>query len=488
MSYLDNLKNSIKQARIQALKELEQLGITPKTRIKVDLLEYHKNKLQKLIDALPPKHKEVFDSYINNDRTVVCAGRRWGKTHITTLACIWFLLYKKGNCGWTAERQDLFIEVYENIYLFFNDTHKLCYVKSRRKNKLIELNNGNRLKFFIGKSISAFRGEAMQFAVVDEASYLTSARLNDLINTQIVPTFATTQGKLAVISTPNDKNCSYFAELTNNPKYKVYFAKTSEAPWVNKEWLEEQKETTTDLQYAQEYEAKINLTWDVPIFDKENLQYYESLPRLVAKIITVDTASKTGKHNDYTAFACMGIDDKKNYYLIDYKILKEESMKLTKSLGEFYLKHKGGLDTLYIEEKDIGTAVIQQMRAILGIHARPIIFGNENNKVEKTNRRISRNDFYVNGGKRERAGGVAYLVEDNRVFINKHVNHKELFTQMKDFRHLEDKNNKTHDDLIDVFVYGLMILHKKHDIRPNSVNAHGFLTLQNYISRLEDYV
>ena len=102
------------------------------------------------------------------------------------------------------------------------------------------------------------------------------------------------------------------------------------------------------------------------IFRNDWWKYYDVEPSFTYRLITGDTAQKTGQHNDYSVFQCWGVYDN-NVYLIDQIRGKWESPELRRVFIAFYNKHnaKSGVGTIrkvYIEDKVSGTGLIQDIR------------------------------------------------------------------------------------------------------------------------------
>jgi predicted phage terminase large subunit-like protein len=86
------------------------------------------------------------------------------------------------------------------------------------------------------------------------------------------------------------------------------------------------------------------------------------------RIITADTAQKTGERNDYSVFQCWGLGKDGIAYLIDQARGKFEAPELEKVARAFWAKHsarnggdQGNLSAMYVEDKTSGTGLIQQL-------------------------------------------------------------------------------------------------------------------------------
>lgn len=103
-------------------------------------------------------------------------------------------------------------------------------------------------------------------------------------------------------------------------------------------------------------------------FKEEWWKYYDVLPNIEYKIITADTAQKTGQHNDFSVFQCWGYYEGE-IYLIDQLRGKWEAPELVQRMVQFFNKHnvsdsptRGKLRAIYIEDKVSGTGLVQDLR------------------------------------------------------------------------------------------------------------------------------
>ncbi|MEP3231922.1 MAG: phage terminase large subunit [Hyphomicrobiales bacterium] len=92
-------------------------------------------------------------------------------------------------------------------------------------------------------------------------------------------------------------------------------------------------------------------------------------PNLKRRLICADTASKTKERNDYSVFACFGVDAENRLYVLDLVRGKWEAPELATIAVQFYEKHKamdwntnGMLESINIEDASSGTALIQHLQ------------------------------------------------------------------------------------------------------------------------------
>jgi len=169
------------------------------------------------------------------------------------------------------------------------------------------------------------------------------------------------------------------------------------------------------------------------LFKYDWWNWWEYLPKLNYKFITVDTAQKIKQQNDYTVMQCWGVAKDEttgitSIYLLDMFRGKLEAPGLRKKAKEFYKKHKHKdvkdvrLRHMYIEDKSSGSSLIQDLRL----------------------EAYSIRDVQRNIDKVSRANDATPYIEAGRVYLNKNIKDiKELTAESLAFP------NGTHDDTLD---------------------------------------
>jgi len=101
------------------------------------------------------------------------------------------------------------------------------------------------------------------------------------------------------------------------------------------------------------------------IFKDKWWEYYDTdvPPIFEYRLITADTAEKTGTYNDYSVFGCWGVY-KKKVYLLDVLRARLEPPDVRRVMWEFHDKHanihatSGRLNAVYVEDASSGTDTI----------------------------------------------------------------------------------------------------------------------------------
>lgn len=167
---------------------------------------------------------------------------------------------------------------------------------------------------------------------------------------------------------------------------------------------------------------------------------YRSLPKLKEVFSIWDTALKDGQENDETAVAVWAIGENGNAYLLAVYSGRWETPEMArflvsqaKYLRKLYgARYKGD----FVEDKSSGTTLMQYVR--------------------RTDRELVLIGIRPDGDKSQRANGVTPLCEAGRVFLPElavYPNAREWVE--KTLHQVTTFPNAAHDDILDVFVYGL---------------------------------
>ena len=199
--------------------------------------------------------------------SVVCTGRRVGKTYIhSRKACARMLETPntKVVVASLTEDQAQLIILFATDYLQKNHKGKIKKKLGFTNSKKITLTNGSTmLARPVGNTGDAIRGFEGNILILDEVS-----RFNELILTAATPILLTTGGEIWMCSTPFGKQGYFWESFQNkNDRFKVFYISSEEVLkkrplkgiWTKEvkeaaiKFLEEEKEDKSQLQYGQEY-------------------------------------------------------------------------------------------------------------------------------------------------------------------------------------------------------------------------------------------
>ncbi len=145
-------------------------------------------------------------------------------------------------------------------------------------------------------------------------------------------------------------------------------------PSLNQEALENLRQADL-MTYSSQYMQRPNKGGDLMIDCEKVFDFYDLLPAKIKRFtIFGDTASKTGKKNDYSVFGLCGLvedGDKKGIYIIDwvrgkwgindlYEVAKAfvQKYKFIRGLG----LNRAGVQKMYVEDASSGTGLIQMLQ------------------------------------------------------------------------------------------------------------------------------
>ena len=217
--------------------------------------------------------------------------------------------------------------------------------------------------------------------------------------------------------------------------------KTGEALWEFKHTADdlERIKRTDPYNYASQY-AQTPSPAGGGIFKDEWWKFYDVLPVCDYRIITADTAQKTGEHNDYSVFQCWGVKDNA-IYLIDMLRGKWEAPDLRTRFIAFWHKHfipqatVNHLRTAYVEDASSGSSLIQELRRSESMPIFPI----KRNKDKVT-----------------RAMDGAPYIASGRVYLPSKADWLADF--LSEFSRFTPLMTHAHDDCVDAAMDGIQIL------------------------------
>ena len=163
-------------------------------------------------------------------------------------------------------------------------------------------------------------------------------------------------------------------------------------------------------------------------------QRYDVLPRFRRVGVFMDTAQKTGEHNDYSVLLLAGMSTDGAVYIIDLKRGKWDAVELEHTTKDFFNKHRSSYSGLmfYIEDKASGTGLIQKIKRENSIPVKPV----NPNKDKYT--RVLGVVGYIESG---------YIhIPNNASWVNDFIDECEKFTAT---------DSHLHDDQVDTLVMAI---------------------------------
>lgn len=137
-------------------------------------------------------------------RKVVCMGRRWGKT-VLGLVLVLAALLAGMRVAWLVPTYRNSNPLWRAVEAALAPLRKAGRAKLNRAERYVELWNGGFLGIYTSDNPDAMRGEWFHLVVVDEASRVPEAVIEEVVE----PTLADADGELVLITTPKGKNYVY---------------------------------------------------------------------------------------------------------------------------------------------------------------------------------------------------------------------------------------------------------------------------------------
>jgi hypothetical protein len=228
---------------------------------------------------------QVINGFANSPHKfgVVVTSRQWGKSLLAQNLLLYWLLGNPGQKGcWISP-------VYNQCRKVFNELTNAAHQIITKQNKAeltIEFINGSTLTFLSSERPDSIRGFSFNYVVIDESSFVSE----NAVNEAILPTLSAIGKKCLIISTPKGKNWfynAYLRGLDEGTDYVSFRGLSTDNPYIDQNFINEQRKSLPDSIFKQEYEAQftdsgndvftgVNLVcnirnWDVPT---KNKRYY----------------------------------------------------------------------------------------------------------------------------------------------------------------------------------------------------------------------
>ncbi len=387
-------------------------------------------------------------------------GRRWGKTNFAiTLACD--MASKKQPVGFFAPDYKIIAETYQEIREILDPV----VTRASQQRGIIRTLGGGRVDFWSLDNPRAGRSRKYKLALIDEAAY-TKANMIDRWEQAIRPTLVDLRGSaIALSNTAGADPDNFLHQICTQRKYgfRDFHAPSHANPYLDRQELADLERKSHPLVWRQEYLAEF-VDWSgQAFFDEQKLLDYGApvaMPAGVDSVLAViDTAVKDGKEHDGTAVTYFARNRFSGHPLIvlDWDIVQIEGAMLETWLPSVFARceelaavcqARRGVSGVWIEDKASGTILIQQARR-------------RNWNAQAIDAKIT------SAGKDARAINVSGYVHQGMVKLSmlayqktkefKGASRNHLLSQVLSFR-VGDKNAATRaDDLLDTFVYGIIL-------------------------------
>lgn len=276
--------------------------------------------------------KEVVKS--NARFKIVCCGRRWGKTKLSSAIAVdyalrgkkgWWLApdYTQSNPGWD----------YVNALL------KQIPMDVRKKSsppRSIDFPTGGSIAFRTTQNENLLRGSGLDFMIIDEADFIDEKPENtgNTWHTVLRPSLADKSGSAVFISTPNIEN-GWFHKMfkkgvpgdpTHNPAYQAWTFPSYTNPFVKASEWDEMRVDMPSIIFRREILAEFISTAGARIKSEWLEGHYFQIPQdkdytdwknNIAVSMGVDLAISQKESADYVGVAILARDIEGKIYVLD---------------------------------------------------------------------------------------------------------------------------------------------------------------------------
>jgi hypothetical protein len=229
--------------------------------------------------------KTIIDGFADSSHKfgVVACGRQFGKSLLAqNLLLYWLLKTGKQKGAWITPVYNQAKKIFTELTNASNE----IITKQNKADLTIEFINGSTIQFLSTDNYNTIRGFSFNYVVLDEAAFIKE----EAVNEAVFPTLSALGKKCLIISTPKSKNWFYnyyLKGIDQNTDYISFRAISTDNPYIDKDFIYEQRKSLPENIFRQEYEAEFteagndvftgvefvcNINeWDVP---SRNKRYY----------------------------------------------------------------------------------------------------------------------------------------------------------------------------------------------------------------------
>lgn len=326
----------------------EILDLNPETRfLKLPVAPY-----LEMLGIAPLASQIAIINAINNPKyRFICAAlsRRQGKTYIANIIGQLVSLVPNSNILIISPNyalSQISFDLQRNLIKHFN----LEVKRDNAKDKIIELSNGSTVRMGSINQVDSTVGRSYDLIIFDEAALSGDGR--DAFNVALRPTLDKSNSKAIFVSTPRGKS-NWFAEFYDRgyndqfPEWASIRATYHDNPRMSQSDIDEAKNTMSDAEFRQEYEADFN-TYEGQIWKFNAETSTADLRSMDTSKMDMIAGMDVG-YRDPTAFCVLGYDwDSEKFYVFDEYLDAERTT--DKHAAEIQkLIKKWDIDYIYID-------------------------------------------------------------------------------------------------------------------------------------------
>lgn len=322
-----------------------------------------------------PYQVSFLESCLSHNRVVGVFSRQTGKTTLMSLFPSYLALQNDNYqilliAPTDRQAGELFTRLREaaessSLVKDFIESSTLREIKFKNGSKIRAMPTGD-----FGHNI---RGQTADLIILEESSFIKT----EIVNQVILPMIASkgSNGRIIQIGTPFGKN--HFYEASMSDKYAVHQYDYTHSPLITGDFIEEQRQNLTHLEFAMEYEAQFIEDSDAYFSSeliKSSVEDYESIGEVYHK-------------SDYylgVDFARLG-EDSSVFIVIEKRfdseivkiteIIETKHKRLTDAVGRIkLLNEKYNFKKIYLDETGMGAGPSDILIESLTGKVEPITF------------------------------------------------------------------------------------------------------------------
>jgi len=339
----------------------------------------------------------------------ICSGRQSGKSTIISQDAGEYAMTHKNKVIMiiaSVDRQSLLLFEKVLSYIYEKNKSIICTGKHKPTKHKLMLKNGSVIHCLpTGDSGYGIRGYTIDRLYADEAAFI-----KEDVWAAVTPMLVTTGGEIILLSTPMGTN-NYFYRCFHDPKFHTIHVNTEEVAKGRdepqktnlREFLKDEKERMTPLQYQQEYlglfVGGIQRYFEDELIDKICTRPPNLYKPQYQKFLGVDIA-RHGK--DETILISLDRRDKKDLEMFDIECTVDTTLPETarliikKNIQHDYKK-------IYIDTTGMGWGVYDPLkensktkRKVVAIENAKKSLDREKGKPTETKKRTMKEDLYAN--------------------------------------------------------------------------------------------
>lgn len=419
-------------------------------------------------EGLHSGHARILRTILDHKRTVLRAGRRFGKS-LTLIALAADEAMRGRSVSYICPLFTTAVPVFDALAGMLAPL-----ILSKNRGKEIRLTTGGAIDIWsIETSILLVRGRQYARALLDEIAFTAATTdMRTLWNASISPTLINLDGAVTCASTPwGTSSTNWFFTICNDKTlgWVEMHARSEDNSRLPRSVLEEEKRTNSSLVWRQEYEAEFTSLDTAALIDVTKLLQPDGEPwpepeRFDLVFVVIDSAIKTGAGADgtaalYCATTRHNAPDRRLWFL-DYDIVQVTAGVIEPWLEgvvararEIMGKRTLMAGPIYVEDAASGPILLEKYPR--HTQALPHQWTAEGKDL-----RAYAAQAYFNGG-RVRITESCY----RKTISFKGITINHLWTQLNSFV-LGDKNAaKRSDDLLDASVYAASVVFRERPSR-----------------------